>query len=1013
MRNKFICCRNRLFASIGTRFSANTANSGATLIRMVLVVSLLLCALGMTVLALTPGSNQRSTTATASAATPNWSIVSSPNPTENSSYIFDATCVSDSNCWAVGRSSGWISSAQTLVEHWDGNSWVIVSSPNTSTVQTNVLKGVACASASDCWAVGFYWNGSTQQTLTEHWDGNVWSIVSAANTAPTQPNELYSVTCASASDCWAVGVATTDTNTPVAGAIIDQTLIEHWDGSSWSIVISPDTGPGNANELYHVACASPSDCWAVGSATRPTSGLGGTYETLIEHWDGTLWTIVSSPNTSSGGVPLDNWLYGVTCIPGSGCWAVGTRRANGNTSPPLQTLIERWNGASWTIIDSPNTSATQNNVLSSISCTSASNCWAVNSYYGYYDGTTTHTLTERWDGVSWTTVASPDKNSSKDTLLTGVTCVSGSACWAVGYSADPPYDNYNADAVTERWDGTSWNIVSTPNATASYASTLNSTTCTSASECWAVGDYYTGIAVQLLVELWNGTSWSIVPAPDKVNSFGLTFDYLQGVTCTSASDCWAVGYYDASGPNQDFDYQTLIEHWDGNSWTIVDSPNVNTIRNNFLEAVTCTSASDCWAVGQYHSGNNITGDKIYQTLIEHWNGAAWSIVSSPNIDPTLFHYLNSVTCVSGSDCWAVGEYFTSSTDAGAFGKYQTLIEHWDGSSWTIVTSENTSTSEYNYLYSVTCTSSANCWSAGTHRADGGSYQTLIERWNGTAWQIVSSPNGPSNQSPPQGNQLFSVTCASSSDCWAVGGDPQEDGLNTLVEHWDGVSWSFVPSPSVSSSGNSLASITCASESDCWAIGNYVPSNGVARTLTVHYALPPVQLLSAVSRKAHGTAGTFDIDLPLIGNPGIECRSGGANGDYTLVFTFANPLTSVGGASISSGTGSISTKNIDSNDARNYIVNLTGVTNAQVLKVGLTNVTDSAGDFTSAVSAQMGVLIGDVNASGDVDSADVFLVRQETLHNVDITNFREDINSSGDVDSADVFIARQQTLTSLP
>ena len=169
----------------------------------------------------------------------------------------------------------------------------------------------------------------------------------------------------------------------------------------------------------------------------------------------------------------------------------------------------------------------------------------------------------------------------------------------------------------------------------------------------------------------------------------------------------------------------------------------------------------------------------------------------------------------------------------------------------------------------------------------------------------------------------------------------------------------------------------------------------------------------VSSKIHGGAGTFDVDLPLTGNAGIECRSGGATGDYTMIFTFANPLTSVGGASVTNGTGSVGSENIDSTDAHNYIVNLTGVTNAQVLKVGLTNVSDSAGDFSSAASAQMGVLLGDVNASGRVDAADVSLVRQQTLQSVTNSNFREDINTSGRIDAADVSIARQQTLTSLP
>jgi hypothetical protein len=198
--------------------------------------------------------------------------------------------------------------------------------------------------------------------------------------------------------------------------------------------------------------------------------------------------------------------------------------------------------------------------------------------------------------------------------------------------------------------------------------------------------------------------------------------------------------------------------------------------------------------------------------------------------------------------------------------------------------------------------------------------------------------------------------------------------------------------------------------DCWAVGY---SHTRKQTLTEHYGLPFVQLNAVVSRKTHGGAGTFDVNLPLTGNPGVECRSGGTTGDYRLIFTFANTLTSVSGASVTSGTGSVTTSYIDSTDAHNYIVNLTGVTNAQVLKVGLTNVSDSAGDFSSAVSASMGVLLGDVNGSGRVDAADVSLVRQQTLQPITSANFREDINASGRIDAADVSIVRQQTLTSLP
>jgi uncharacterized repeat protein (TIGR03803 family) len=176
---------------------------------------------------------------------------------------------------------------------------------------------------------------------------------------------------------------------------------------------------------------------------------------------------------------------------------------------------------------------------------------------------------------------------------------------------------------------------------------------------------------------------------------------------------------------------------------------------------------------------------------------------------------------------------------------------------------------------------------------------------------------------------------------------------------------------------------------------------------VAYRIATVQLVSAVSRKTHGSGGTFDIDLPQSGTPGIECRSGGANGDYQVVATFALPVTFTS-ATVSSGTGGVAAALASGNQV---FVNLTGVTNAQRITLTLVGVND--GTSTADVPVSMGVLIGDVNASRRVDAADVSLVRQQTLQPVDSSNFREDINASGRIDAADVSIARQQTLTSLP
>jgi hypothetical protein len=183
---------------------------------------------------------------------------------------------------------------------------------------------------------------------------------------------------------------------------------------------------------------------------------------------------------------------------------------------------------------------------------------------------------------------------------------------------------------------------------------------------------------------------------------------------------------------------------------------------------------------------------------------------------------------------------------------------------------------------------------------------------------------------------------------------------------------------------------------------------------VYSAPGPVHLSSAVSRMTHGSAGTFDVNLPLTGSPGIECRSGGPAGNFKMVFTFDESLTGVvGGATITNGVGSITSSGIDPNDAHNYIVNLTGISNEQSLNVTLNNVSDAVGGFSSTVSAKMGVLLGDTNADGFVDAIDTVQVRSQAGNNVTGSNFPEDINADGLVNVGDTIIARAQSGTALP
>ena len=343
--------------------------------------------------------------------------------------------------------------------------WSLVSAPGNTP-----LSGVACVAESDCWAVGgTFFSGGTVQSVAQHWNGSAWSFVTTPNTSPSEANDLIGVGCVSSSDCWAVGTADSGSGSS------EETLAEHWNGSAWSIVTTPNTS-SPTNLLDGVACVSTSDCWAVG-----ISNIGSVAtQTLAEHWNGSTWSIVTTPNTSSP----TNDLQGVACISSSDCWAVGLS----SSGLPEQTLALQWNGSAWSIVATPNTSPSQTNALSGLACLSASDCWAV-GFAGSGRNNLPLTLAEHWNGSAWSIVTTPNPGNPPlgPVYLTGVACTSSSDCWAVGYSP----------GLAEHWNGSTWSIVTTPNTPETKS--LAGVACTSALDCWAVG---TGTS-QTLIEHWS------------------------------------------------------------------------------------------------------------------------------------------------------------------------------------------------------------------------------------------------------------------------------------------------------------------------------------------------------------------------------------------------------------------------------------------------------------------------------------------------------------------------------
>ncbi len=336
-------------------------------------------------------------------------------------------------------------------------------------------------------------------------------------------------------------------------------------------------------------------------------------------------------------------LSGVACTSDTHCFAVGERIVGSYN----RTLVKRWTGTRWALSPSPNPPGKINARFWDVSCTSDTDCFAVGTYATKLWG---RTLIEHWDGLKWSIKGSPNPPGRVIAELNRISCTAGAGCIAVGDYSTKSWGR----TLVERWNGTRWSIMASPNPPGRTFAGLTGVDCTAPTTCVAVGTYVTDSWARTLVERWNGGGWSIVRS---ANPPGRNFAALADVTCPTPTNCNAVGFVDN---------RTLIEHWDGAGWKIVASPNPRGTNDLVvLASIACASDTDCFAVGTYFDSAQFAS----QTLIEHWNGATWSIVASPFI---FFPALIGVTCLSSTSCYAVG-----------FQASGTLQEHWNGAYWSV------------------------------------------------------------------------------------------------------------------------------------------------------------------------------------------------------------------------------------------------------------------------------------------------------------------------------------------
>jgi hypothetical protein len=342
----------------------------------------------------------------------------------------------------------------------------------------------------------------------------------------------------------------------------------------------------------------------------------------------------NAPGTARSPGTVDNSLNGVAVLSGCDAWAVGSRA---DDLDARQTLTEHWNGRHWSTVPSPSPGgATRDNDLNAVAAVSARDVWAVGD-----DETSTAAtvpLAEHWNGVKWKQVAVPVPKAGEG-FLYGVVALSTSNAWAVGETCPSCGSD---ETLAYHWNGHAWRQVTTPNPTDFDA--LRAVSAVSRHDVWAVGSAFDGTANQTLAMHWNGHHWKVVATPDPAGTSNLAI--LFGVSTDSTKDAWAVGkYYDGTTT------VTLALHWDGASWKWVKTRNPTEIDDQ-LAAVTALSTQNAWAVGE--AVNSVGAS---QTLVEHWNGTRWRVVDSPDPGGTeQFNTLYGVAALTAAKIWAVGSY---------------------------------------------------------------------------------------------------------------------------------------------------------------------------------------------------------------------------------------------------------------------------------------------------------------------------------------------------------------------
>ncbi len=812
-------------------------------------------------------------------------------------YVFeDIDCVAPDECIAVGKTL----QSQSVAAEWDGYEWEYVPTPYAGLEGwQSSLTSVSCPEPEECIAVGDLLEPHEySRPYVLQWNGEEWH--ESEEELPYFTEAPRSISCASPTSCMAVGSEN------------EQPYSMYWNGSSWSTPSVPGAeNPFDGAELLGVSCSieevenkekEPEEICVAAGWFHPETEENfeteiGRFQTFVEVWDGSEWSI----DTSLTPPGVESWLSDIDCPNHSSCMAVGYSTENLEYED-YRPLALHWDGAEWAEGSPPLFQITGESEIEikaeeieeeegegeavGVSCATATSCVAVGTSYD-------QVMIAGWNGTSW----SAQEHSSIETpapelfspALEEVSCVSVNSCEAIGHEWQNYYLNPIIFAHLEEEDPdpiiwtpplhppapnqVSLNATVNPNGSPTTYQFEYGTSAEYGSKApaspEAIGSGTSPVEVSQKIEglkpettyhfrlvatnengaivegedqTFTTPSWKILSTPNPKEA---SDSNLYDVSCEPSTNvCTAVGKSTKSGVDS-----PVAQRWNGSSWSEQSPAKKSGTLPTRLFGVDCPSEARCMAAGNYQSSEGPV------TVAELWNEGKWNVHTTPVPSEATSSELVAVGCSSTANCSAVGSAMIKGTKTAIAAKWTSPT--WASSS--IPIPEGATSSQ---LDGVDCIWSDFCAAVGRYTTSGGSVKSLVMFWNGTEWKLqsVTDPEGATQST------LLDVSCTKTPNrCTAVGAwMNEEEEQFTLAYRFNGVTtWTLQSTPNPSEGIESVfQDVSCASETSCTAAGSWIGVGESNQTLAEKW--------NGTSWSIQGTSNPSGAAFSALF--GVSCRS---------------------------------------------------------------------------------------------------------------------------------------------